>query len=235
MTAERLQEESQEMSDLTGNFVLEPDAVKCLKRYDIPYPDHGLAHSPDEAVQIADRLGYPVVLKIVSGSIIHKSDAGGVAIGLKNAREVAKSYRAIVSRVQTSTVNPLIEGMLVCQQAPEGPEAIVGALDDPVFGATIMFGLGGVFAEILKDVVFRIAPLERLDAEEMITEIKGYPILAGARGRPARDIDKLVHLLLAVSRLVTEKPNIREFDLNPVRLFERGLMVLDVRLIEKTP
>ena len=216
-----------------GRFILEPHAVEYLKQYQIPYPDHGFARTLEEAVRIADRLGYPVVLKIVSTDIIHKSDAGGVVVGLKSADELAQSYQTIVSHVHKTMPDASIEGMLVCQQAPDGLEAIVGALDDPVFGATVMFGLGGIFAEVLKDVAFRIAPLERLDAEEMIAEIKGYPLLTGARGGPACDMDMLIDLLLAVSRLATENPDIRELDLNPVRLFERGLMVLDVRLIEK--
>jgi acyl-CoA synthetase (NDP forming) len=138
-----------------------------------------------------------------------------------------------MDRVQKAVPNPPIEGVLVCQQAPAGLEVIVGAIDDPVFGATIMFGLGGIFAEVFRDVAFRIAPLERIDAEEMIREIRGYPVLTGTRGQSARDIDRLIDLLMAVSRLVTEKPDTKELDLNPVRLFERGLMALDVRMIEK--
>ena len=221
------------MSEMSGNFVLEPDAVGYLKRYNIPYPDHGVAHTPQEAVKIADRLGYPVVLKIVSRAVIHKSDAGGVAVDLKNPDEVLEGYRGVIDRVQKAVPNPPIEGVLVCQQASEGLEVIVGAIDDPVFGATIMFGLGGIFAEVFRDVAFRIAPLERIDAEEMIREIRGYPLLTGTRGQSGRDIDRLIDLLMAVSRLVIEKPNTKELDLNPVRLFEQGLMVLDVRMIEK--
>ena len=221
------------MSETSENFILEPDAVGYLKRYNIPYPDHGVAHTPQEAVKIADRLGYPVVLKIVSPAVIHKSDAGGVAVDLKNPDEVLDGYRGVIDRVQKAVANPPIEGVLVCQQASEGLEVIVGAIDDPVFGATIMFGLGGIFAEVFRDVVFRIAPLERIDAEEMIREIRGYPLLTGTRGQSGRDIDRLIDLLMAVSRLVTEKPNTKELDLNPVRLFEQGLMVLDVRMIEK--
>ena len=221
------------MSETSENFILEPDAVGYLKRYDIPYPDHGVAHTPQEAVKIADRLGYPVVLKSVSRAVIHKSDAGGVAVDLKNPDEVLDGYRGVIDRVQKAVANPPIEGVLVCQQASEGLEVIVGAIDDPVFGATIMFGLGGIFAEVFRDVAFRIAPLERIDAEEMIREIRGYPLLTGTRGQSGRDIDRLIDLLMAVSHLVTEKPNTKELDLNPVRLFEQGLMVLDVRMIEK--
>ena len=222
-----------EMSEMKGKLVLEPKAIEYLEQYKIPYPNHGLAQSAENAVEIANRIGYPVVLKIVSPAVIHKSDAGGVAVDLENADEVKYSFQDIVDRIKQATDGATIEGVLVCQQASDGLEAIVGALEDPVFGATIMFGLGGVFAEVLKDVAFRIAPLERIDAQEMVSEIKGYPVLIGARGQPACDVDQLIDLLMAVSRLVTENPNIKELDLNPVRLYERGLMVLDVRVIEK--
>ena len=125
-----------------------------------------------------------------------------------------------------------IEGVLVCRQAPPGLEVIVGALHDATFGPTVMFGLGGVFTEVLEDVTFRVAPLERRDAEEMIREIKGHSLLAGARGQPRYDVSALADLLLAVSQTVTDRPEIRELDLNPVRVFEQGLMVLDVRISE---
>jgi acyl-CoA synthetase (NDP forming) len=216
-----------------GCFVLEPEAVKYLKQYKIPYPKHGLAHNAEEAVAIADRLGYPVVLKVVSPNVLHKSDAGGVLVGLENAKQVRAGYGQILDHVQTSVADATITGVLVCKQAGNGIEAIVGALEDPVFGPTIMFGLGGIFTELMRDVSFRIAPIERLDAEEMVKEIKGYPMLTGMRGQPGCDVNQLIDLLMAVSRMVTEKTDIKEMDLNPVRLFERGLMVLDVRMVRK--
>jgi acetyltransferase len=214
-----------------SKFVLEPEAIDCLKQYQIPYPDYGYAPSAAEAVQIAESLGYPVVLKVVSPEVIHKSDAGGVVLGLNNAQDVSTGFERMVSQVKKAVPGASVEGALVCRQVSGGIEVIVGALEDPVFGATVMLGLGGIFTEVLKDVTFRIAPLERRDAAEMITELKGYPLLAGTRGQGKRDLNPLIDLLMSVSRLITDRPEVRELDLNPVRVFEQGLVALDVRLL----
>ena len=131
-----------------------------------------------------------------------------------------------------SQVRPLL-AITMGDPAGVGPEVIVGALDDAMFGPTVMFGLGGIFAEVLRDVTFRVVPLERRDAQEMIREIQGWPLLEGTRGQSGYDVEALIDLLLAVSRLVVERPEIEELDLNPVRLFERGLMALDVRILRR--
>ncbi len=221
------------MSTSDQGFVLEPQAAAILTQFDIPYPEHDLAHDAQEAVQIADGLGYPVVLKVVSPDVLHKSDVGGVAVGLADADQVRSGYAELLRQVQSRVDRLRLEGVLVCKQAPPGLELIVGAMEDMTFGPVVMFGLGGVFAEILKDVAFRLAPLRRQDAEEMVREIRGYALLQGARGQARRDVEALVDLVLAVSQLVSARPDIRELDLNPVRLYEKGLMVLDVRLIAK--
>jgi len=210
----------------------EPEAVRRLKPFSIPYPDHRVARSAGESVAAAEALGYPVVIKIISPEISHKSDVGGVMVGLENADQVRRGYETVIGRVRSTAPEAVIDGVLVCRQAAEGVEAIVGAVDDPVFGPTLMFGLGGIFTEVLKDISFGVAPLDRIDAEEMIREIKGYPILTGARGQKACDLEKLTDLLLAVSDLIVQGKNISELDLNPVRLYEDGLMVLDVRMLE---
>jgi acyl-CoA synthetase (NDP forming) len=217
----------------TGRFVLEPDAIRVLEQYNIPYPEHGLARSPEEAARIAGELGYPVVLKVVSADVVHKSDAGGVAVSLGDAASVRGGYKAMMDRVRDAVPDARIEGVLVCKQAPDGLEVIVGALDDATFGPTVMFGLGGIFVEALKDVSFRIAPLERRDAEEMVAEIKGYSLLMGARGQAGCDVRAVTDLLMAVSQMVTDHPEIKELDLNPVRVYEKGLMVLDARMMER--
>jgi len=214
------------------HFLLEPEGVEYLRKYQIPYPDHGLARTEEEAVDIADRLGYPVVLKIVSPNAPHKTDVNGVVVGLESGDEVAAHFKRIQEVVRNAIAGALVKGILVCKQAPEGLDVIVGALDDPIFGPTVMFGLGGIFTEVLGDVTFRIAPLERHDAEEMAREIRGYPLLAGVRGRQGYDTEQLTELLMSVSRMVIERPEIKELDLNPVRLFTRGLMALDVRVIK---
>lgn len=216
-----------------SRFVLEPEAVKYLERYDIPYPAYGLAHSTEEALTIAGQIGYPVVLKVVSKDVLHKSDAGGVAVGLENADDVVDGFRQIQDRVAASVPDADIRGLLVCKQSPEGIEVIVGAFRDSDFGHTILFGLGGIHTEVYKDVAFRIAPLTKVDAQEMVREIKGYPLLSGVRGHPGYDVDALARLLLSVSQLVIDRPGIQELDLNPVKVFDQDLMALDVRIIEQ--
>ena len=213
-------------------FVLEPQAVEFLGTYGIPYPSHGVAHAPEEAIEIAERVGYPVVLKIVSPDVLHKTDVGGVAIGLDSEDQVRKAYEEIINRVSLAAPDASLDSILVCKQSRVGQEVIVGGLDDQLFGPTIMFGLGGIFAEALKDVCFRIAPLTRTDAVEMIKEIKGFSVLTGVRGQPSCDMECLADLIMNVSRLMTENSNIKELDLNPVRLYENGLIVLDARLVE---
>ena len=221
------------MTESSARYALESEAILVLQRYGIPYPEYGLARGPEEAALVAEDIGYPVVLKVVSPDVVHKGAAGGVVIGLEDAEGVRGAYEGMLDAVRDAVQGARIEGVLVCKQAPPGLEVIVGALDDATFGPTVMFGLGGVFTEMLDDVVFRVAPLERRDAEEMIREIRGHSLLAGARRQLRYDVSALVDLLLAVSRMVTERPEIRELDLNPVRVFEQGLTVLDVRILER--
>jgi acyl-CoA synthetase (NDP forming) len=215
-------------------YVLEPETVQLLNEYGISYPPHGFAHDAPEAERIAEELGYSVVLKVVSRDVVHKSDAGGILLGLEDGRSVRDGFEALVKRVRSSVPAARIEGVLVCQEAPEGVEVIVGALEDATFGPTVMVGMGGIFTEVLRDVSFRVAPLEPHDAEEMIREIQGYTLLTGARGQKPLDVASLARLLLSVSRLVTEHTEITELDLNPVRLYEDGLLALDARMMRKT-
>lgn len=212
-------------------YVLEPQAVRLLEWYGIPYPAHGLARDAEAAAEIAKGIGFPVVLKVVSPDVLHKSDAGGVLVGVEDGASVREGFAAVVDRVSSVVPGAQIEGMLVCKQAPAGLEVIVGALEDQTFGPAVMFGLGGIFTEVLRDVSFRVAPLHRRDAEEMITEIQGYPLLSGARSQVRLDVEALVELLLSVSRLVMEHREIRELDLNPVRVYEQGLLALDARMV----
>jgi len=223
------------MSGAGPSMLPEPEAVGLLRAYGIPYPEHGFAQSVEDAVEIAGRLGYPVVIKVVSPEAIHKMDVGGVALGIQDAPGMAQAYKGILDSVREHLPGDQVQAMLVCRQAPAGLEVIVGALRDVMFGPSLMFGLGGIFAEVLKDVTFRVIPVQRIDAEEMISEIRGYPLLAGARGQAAVDVNALVELLLAVSRLISERPEIEELDLNPVRLYEQGLEVLDARLMVADP
>lgn len=211
--------------------VLEPEGIALVDAYGIPYPDHGLARSREEAVEIAAEVGYPVVLKVVSADVIHKSDVGGVALGLQTARAVGDGYDSVVAEVTRRVPGANVRGVLVCREAEAGTEVIVGGTEDAMFGPTLMFGLGGIFAEVLRDVTFRVAPISRVDAEQMIQEIQGYPLLTGVRGRSPCDLAAVEDLLLAVSRLMSEHPEVLELDLNPVRVYDSGLLALDVRLM----
>jgi acyl-CoA synthetase (NDP forming) len=212
-------------------YVLEPEAVQLLEKYGIAYPAHGFAREAEGATAIAEEIGFPVVLKIVSPDVVHKSDAGGVLVGPEDSASVREGFEALVGRVTNAVRGAHIEGVLVCKRAPRGLEVIVGALEDESFGPAVMLGLGGIFAEVLSDVAFRVAPLDRRDAEEMIREIQGHTLLSGARGRAPLDVEALVELLLSVSRMLMERREIRELDLNPVRVYEHGLLALDARII----
>ncbi len=211
--------------------LLEPEAkVVCLE-YGIPVTKFKVALNEDEAADFADEIGYPVVLKIVSPDVIHKSDAGGVMVNLRTADEVKAAYRKILENVKKYNANAKIVGLLVQEMAPQSTEVIVGAIKDPQFGQTLMFGLGGIFVEILKDVNFKIAPLTMDDARDMITELKAYPLLKGYRNSPPADIEALVNILFATSRLVMDNPEIKELDLNPVMAYEKGAKTVDARII----
>ena len=219
------------MNENRAHPLLEPEAIKLLQTYAIPYPGHGVASTSQGAVQIAEGLGYPVVLKVVSPAVLHKSDVGGVVLGLTSARGVRQAYRQIRKSVTDQVPGAEICGVLVCRQAEPGLEVIVGALQDALFGPTMMFGLGGVLVEVLKDVSFRVAPLDRQEAEAMLKEIQGYPLLKGVRGQPGVDIHALADLLVKVAQMITEHHEVRELDLNPVRVYDKGVLVLDARIL----
>jgi acyl-CoA synthetase (NDP forming) len=194
-----------------------------------------LAGSSDEAVVEADAIGYPVVLKIVSPDIAHKSDVGGVLLGLTSADEVRAGYETILTLVRAAAPSARIDGVSVQHQAEAGIEVIVGATTDPQFGPMIMFGLGGVFVEVLKDVAFSIVPLEPRDAAEMIREIKGLPILQGARGAQPADLGALEAMILRVSDFMVAHPEVAELDLNPVFAYPEGAVAVDARIVLAAP
>jgi len=211
--------------------LLETEAKTVCMEYSIPVTKFKLAKNEAEAVKFADEIGYPVVLKIVSPDIIHKSDVGGVIINLKNAEEVRNSYKQIQKNVRKHKAKAKIVGMLVQEMAPSSTEVIVGAIKDPQFGPALMFGLGGIFVEVLKDVTFRIAPITEDEAREMITEVKAYPLLKGYRNMPPADIDAIVQILLNTSRLIMDHQEIKELDLNPIMVYEKGAKTVDARII----
>jgi acyl-CoA synthetase (NDP forming) len=211
--------------------LLEPEAKTICAEYDIPVTAFKLAKNEKEAAEFAEQIGFPVVLKIVSPDIIHKSDAGGVMVNLKNAAEVRGAYGKILENAKKYDAAAKIVGVLVQEMAPQSTEVIVGAIKDLQFGQTLMFGLGGIFVELLKDVTFRIAPITREEAEEMITEVKAYPLLTGYRNTPQADIDAIVTILVNTSKLVMNYPEIKELDLNPIMAYEKGAKTVDARII----
>ncbi len=221
----------QKALDEGRTYLLEPEAKEVIRSYGIPTTNFKVAKTPDEAAKYAEEIGYPVVLKIVSPDIIHKSDAGGVKVNLKNKNEVIKAYNEIHENVKKYKSDAKITGILVQEFCPEGREVIVGMAKDPQFGPALMFGLGGIFVEVLKDVSFRVAPITRYDAEEMIKEIKAYPILQGIRGQPPADIEALIDILLKVSTLVIDHPEIDQLDLNPIFAYPKGAKAVDARII----
>ena len=219
------------MSAVPSTMMPEPEAIAWLERHGIACPGCRLAASAAEAARMAGELGYPVVLKIVSPEIVHKSDVGGVEVGLASPEEVGAGYVRIMEAVRRNRPEARVEGILVCQQASPGVEVIVGGLVDPMFGPALMFGMGGIFAEILNDVTFRVVPITAADARAMIREVKGYPLLAGARNRPRCDQEALADLLVRTSRLMQGSPAVEELDLNPVRVYAQGVLVLDVKMM----
>ena len=214
-----------------GHQALTPSEARAVcEEYGIAVPGDALATSPAEAARAATAMGFPVVLKIVSPQILHKTEVGGVRVGLTSAEDVEKAYSEIVERARAAVPDAEIEGVQVQQQVEGGLEVIVGGVTDPSFGRLVAFGLGGVLVEVVKDVTFRLAPLADGEAQSMLESIKGSQLLQGFRGSPPADTVALVSTIEAVSRLVTDVPEIDELDLNPVLARPDGAIALDVRI-----
>jgi len=215
-----------------GRTILtEIEAKQMLEDAGVPVSPARLAKSRDDAAKVASGLGFPIVLKIVSPQITHKSDVGGVALGLTSADEVAAAFDRIVASAKQHVPDATIDGVAVQRMEKQGVEVIVGITKDPQFGPVMMFGLGGVLVEVLKDVAFRVIPIEDRDARQIIEEIKGYPLLQGYRGQDPVDLAKLRGLLLKVSAFVEAHPEIAELDLNPVFAYKDGAIAVDARIV----
>ncbi|MEV8564896.1 acetate--CoA ligase family protein [Streptomyces sp. NPDC051322] len=208
-----------------------PEAKLIADAYGIPVPAEALAECADEAVAFADRVGFPVALKIVSPQIVHKTDAGGVRIGLTSAADVRAAFTAIVSNARAYDPAAEIKGVQVQQMVPAGTEVLVGTVTDPTFGKVVAFGLGGVLVEVLKDITFRLAPASPDDALSMLDSIRAAEILRGVRGGAAVDRTALAELIVGVSQLAGDFPEIAEIDLNPVFASADGVMAADVRIL----
>lgn len=212
-------------------ILTEIEAKHILQEAGIPCSITKLATTKPQAVSLSDDFGYPVVLKVSSVDVTHKSDAGGVKVNLKTQAEVENAYDDIYRSVQEKYPAANIEGIAVQAMAEKGIETIIGMTEDSNFGPVIMFGLGGIFVEVMKDVAFRIVPFEKEDATEMINEIKGKKLLEGYRGADPVDISSLEKMLLQLSRFIDQTPGIEEIDMNPVFAYKDGALVVDARII----
>lgn len=208
------------------------EAREVMEAYGIPVPKAGLAATADEAVALAESIGYPVVMKIASPDILHKSDIGGIKLNITSASEVRDAFDLLIYRGRRYMPDATIWGCQVQQMVKGGREVIIGVNRDPQFGPLIMFGLGGIYVEALKDVTFRVAPIDRREATEMLGEIRSYRLLRGVRGEKPADQQAIVDTLVRISQLVTDFPEIVELDINPLMVFEqgRGVMGIDMRL-----
>lgn len=218
-------------------YLGEMDGLDLLKCYSFPVLETQLATTADEAADLAEAMGFPAVLKIVSPQIIHKTDAGGVMIKLKDREEVMAAFEEVVASAKAYDEDAEIKGCLVTTMAPKGREVILGANRYPIFGPLIMFGFGGIFVEVFKDVAFRLAPIKRNEARRMMHKIKAYHLLKGFRSTPASDIETIERLIVCLSDMVTNHPEIQELDINPLFVHGEGhgATVADCRIILKVP
>jgi len=211
--------------------LLETESRSLLRCYGIQLPPAALVRSADEAAAAAQRIGFPVAVKIVSPDIVHKSDVGGVRLNLASGRAVRSAAREILKSAAAITQPEKIKGLLVSPMAKTGQECIFGIFRDPNFGPVIMFGLGGVFVEVLQDVAFGVAPLSGHDVDRMLTSIRGRALLEGVRGEPAKDLQAVRRLIQCLSQIATDNPMLAELDLNPVIVHRRGSSIVDARVI----
>ncbi len=202
---------------------------KILSKYKIPFAKSFLAKNTNEAIKNAKEIGYPVVLKVVSGDILHRTEIGAVLNDIRNEKELKTGFLKIEKSIKKNAPKAKIEGILV-QEQKSGMQIIIGAKIDEVFGSVLMFGLGGIFVEAFKDVSFRLAPVTQKDAKEMIKEIRGFKILTGFRGQKKANLRKIEEIILKASLLIMEE-NIKEFDLNPIITNEKGAWACDAKII----
>ena len=211
----------------------EDEAMQILTYYGFQFPKRALARTSKEAVQIASQIGFPVVMKISSPDILHKTDVGGVRVNVKTPNKAEDAFLEITSNARRIMPDAFIKGVMISEMLKGGKEVILGVTYDRTFGHMIMFGLGGIYVEVLKDVAFRIVPVTRQNAVAMVNEIKTIGLLRGARGEPPADIDAIAGSIVNLSCLVTDFPEIQELDVNPLMVMEQGAMALDARIIFK--
>ena len=218
-------------------FLLAPEAEQVAAHLGLDMPKSILARNLDEAVRAAGEVGYPVVMKIVSKDIVHKSDAGGVALDLENEDEVVDAYQAILRSCRAHVPDAVIDGVEVVEMVRPGVETIVGARQDPSFGPVVMFGLGGIYVEVMKDVSFRAAPVGRSTAREMVSDLRSYPLLLGVRGESRKDIEAIADVVVKLSHLIDQCREIADIEVNPLIVYDhgQGTRTVDMRILIKQP
>ncbi len=221
----------QKALDKGRSSLLIDEAQQICNQHSIPTPTFQVASRLDEAIMKANEIGFPVVLKILSSQILHKSDVGGVIPNIKDEKELAIEYEKLLTEVSRRAPTAKISGVLVEKMMPPSTEVIVGGIRDSQFGPSIMFGMGGIFTEVYEDVAFRVAPIDKIDASNLIHELKGSKILEGVRGQPTADINSIINLLINVSGLILEHDAINQLDLNPVIVYPDGVCAVDSRII----
>ena len=213
------------------NNLTEFEAREILSYYDIPVVKGEIIKSLRGAKKFVEKVGYPVVLKVVSRQVIHKTEVGGVVLNIRNDKELYQAYHQIIKNVEKKAPKAKIDGFFIQEMLPNDREVIVGGKKDPTFGQTIAFGLGGVFVEVFEDVSFRVVPITRQDAIEMLKEIKALKILKGYRGKPPVDFEALVDILLRTSKMLEDNSEIKELDINPIFALPDRAVAGDARII----
>ncbi len=213
--------------------ILPDEALGVIESSGISTPDYVMAKTAKEAIEASRTIGFPVVLKIVSPDVLHKSDVGGVVVDVESEEEVEKHYDEIMDNLAKNISDACITGILVQKQVRQATEVIIGGIRDEQFGPAVMFGLGGIFVELFKDVAFRIAPVTETEALEMMKEIKGYPILSGYRGMKELDISQIIKTIVTISELISNVDEIKEVELNPLLVYEKSVVAVDARIIIK--
>lgn len=207
----------------------EPETKTILRAYSIPVPRFEVVTDRETAKAAAASFAYPLALKVISRELTHKSEVGGVALGIKSAKDIEDGLFEITLNVADEAPQAVIEGFLIEEMAPRGVEVIVGAIRDPAFGPAVMFGTGGLAVEILKDVTFALSPIDREDAFEMMNEVKGFGLLTGARGGGFKDLDAIADVIMKVSRIMEENARIMELEINPLIVYRKGVSAVDAR------
>lgn len=218
-----------EAMSLGKKALSEPEAKNVLKACGIPVPRFKVVKDVTGALEAAKEIGFPLALKVISPEIAHKSDIGGVAVGIKDGRDIEERWSQMVLGVAIENPAATIEGFLVEEMAPNGVEVITGVIKDEQFGPVAMFGTGGVSVELMKDVAFRLAPIDVHGAIEMMSEVKGYPLLRGFRGDRLRDIGAVAEVIVRLAEVVGEVEGIREIEINPLIVYGEGVMAVDAR------